>query len=217
MLLVDLSKLDAIITKPPSDMVSPLYSNATFTCEGVGTVINWSINGRSVSYYPRLLVKENTELGPDGITSSTLTVASIPLNSKTSLTISCFMALTSSNTEQKGASLNIQGLDPLENLSVDQSSSSSYTVSLQPPSSVLSQFYDDLVYSLTIAGKSYTTSNTSLELSDIISCDVNVAVRVNSSLGFISNDSYLSFNFSSCGNSDSSGYCPILTVRCHHY
>jgi hypothetical protein len=99
----------------------------------------------------------------------------------------------------------ISGLDPPENISVDQSSSYSYNISWLPPSSVLPQFYDKLVYTLTIAGKSYTTSNTFFELSDIVSCDVmvNVAVRVNS-LGYISNDSYLPFNFSSCGNSDSS-------------
>jgi hypothetical protein len=173
----------SIITKPPSNVTTTVFSKAIFTCEGQGTAVQWSIEGSNVLYYPKLLFEDVTQTGTDNVTRSKLTVVAIPLYNKTSLTITCLMVLLSPfHSKREAAQLTIQGIDGVVNITLNQS-----TLSWSPPPSVMPRYHDKLIYVIqvyTMYNHSYhTTNSTMMELPEsALSCyaTINVTLTVTS-------------------------------------
>jgi hypothetical protein len=109
-------------------------------------------------------------------------VAAIPLNSKTSLTITCLMVLSPFHFKREAAQLTIQGIDGVVNITLNQS-----TLSWSPPPSVMPRYHDKLIYVIqvyTMYNHSYhTTNSTMMELPEsALSCyaTINVTLTVTS-------------------------------------
>ena len=102
----------ANITVAPSSMSAPLYTLINFTCEGVGDVLLWKIEGHSLTD----TIEETREISVNtnnisvDMWSSVLTIRALPINDGISVGCSVISVIDQTITiEEKGATLTVKG------------------------------------------------------------------------------------------------------------
>ena len=92
-------------------MSAPLYTLANFTCEGIGDVLEWSIQGNSlndsIKQYREISVTTNN-ISVD-VWSSVLTIRALPIND--GITVGCnVVSFNLYHFTQKGTTLTVEGI-----------------------------------------------------------------------------------------------------------
>ena len=102
--------LTAVITVAPSSVTVSIYTLANFTCEGIGNVLSWSVEGNSVtdlSNQDREISVTTNNISVD-VWSSVLTIRALPIND--GITVQCnVIRYNPFDLKQKGAPLIIKG------------------------------------------------------------------------------------------------------------
>ena len=100
----------ANITVPPLSVSAIIYTPANFTCEGTGDVLEWSVQGNSLtdpSNQDREISVTTNNISV-GVWSSVLTVRALPIND--GVYIGCTMiSLNPQAFKKKGATLTVKG------------------------------------------------------------------------------------------------------------
>ena len=98
-----------MITVAPSSVTTSLNSLANFTCEGIGDVLDWTLESYSltdtIKQYREISVTTNNI--SVNVWSSVLTIRALPIND--GVTIGCLVFGQNSNPIPKGATLTIKG------------------------------------------------------------------------------------------------------------
>ena len=90
-------------------MSAKLYTLANFTCEGIGDVLEWSIQGNSVtdpSNQDREISVTTNNISVD-VWSSVLTIRALPIND--GITVQCIVLDQNLDVDHNGATLTING------------------------------------------------------------------------------------------------------------
>ena len=98
------------ITVVPSSITTSLYTLANFTCEGMGNVLFWTVEGSSLSdsikQYREISVTINN-ISVD-VWSSVLTIRALPIND--GIDIGCNVVGQNFNIISRGATLTVKGI-----------------------------------------------------------------------------------------------------------
>ena len=102
------------ITVAPSSVNTSLYTLANFTCDGIGDILEWTIQGHSLTDS----IKQSREISVTtnnisvDVWSSVLTIRALPIND--GISIRCdVVSFNPFGIIQKGAALNIKGRHPI--------------------------------------------------------------------------------------------------------
>ena len=106
----NISYVIAVITVAPSSMSAPLYTLANFTCEGIGDILSWTVEGSSLTD-PSNQVREisvTTNNVSVDVWSSVLTIRALPIND--GVFVGCIVIIIKLiSLTSKGAILTIKG------------------------------------------------------------------------------------------------------------
>ena len=98
-----------MITVAPSSVTTSLNTLANFTCEGTGDVLDWTVQGDSltdsIKQYREISVTTNN-ISVD-VWSSVLTIRALPIND--GIGIGCTVVSESFNVISKGSNLTVKG------------------------------------------------------------------------------------------------------------
>ena len=98
----------AIVTVAPSSVSAPLYTLANFTCEGIGVVFTWIVQGSSLtdpSNQDREISVTTNNISVD-MWSSVLTIRALPIND--GISVGCTV-VDQNKFISKGATLTVIG------------------------------------------------------------------------------------------------------------
>ena len=102
--------ITANITVAPLSKSGPLYTLVNFTCEGIGDVLGWSVEGNSLSY-PSIQDREisvTTNNISVYVWSSVLTIRALPIND--GISVGCGLtSISPLGHVSKGATLTVKG------------------------------------------------------------------------------------------------------------
>ena len=100
----------ANITVPPVSLSGIIYTLANFTCEGVGDILKWSVQGNSLtdpSNQDREISVTTNNISVD-VWSSVLTIRALPIND--GIHVGCIVInFNPQNFLKKGATLTVKG------------------------------------------------------------------------------------------------------------
>ena len=110
LIAVILTRSTSVITVPPSSVVSQLFKLATFTCEGVGDKLTWTVQSNLLndpSNQDREISVTTNNISVD-VWSSVLTIRALPIND--GISVGCIVFGQNSKFISKGATLTVKGL-----------------------------------------------------------------------------------------------------------
>ena len=99
----------AVITVPPSSVITSLYTLANFTCEGIGTKLSWTVESHILTdpnNQNREISVTTNNISVD-VWSSVLTIRALPINN--GIAIGCIVFGQNSNPVAEGGTLTIKG------------------------------------------------------------------------------------------------------------
>ena len=105
----NISYVIVVITVAPSSMSVPFYTLVIFTCEGIGDLLLWTVEGNSLTYpsnQDREISVTTNNISVD-VWSSVLTIRALPIND--GISIQCLVVDQNLNLDHKGAILTING------------------------------------------------------------------------------------------------------------
>ena len=101
-----------MITLAPSSVITPLYTLANFTCEGIGDVLSWIVEGNLLtdpSNHDREISVITNNISVD-MWSSVLTIRALPINDGISVGCTVISVIGQTiNITEKGATLTVIG------------------------------------------------------------------------------------------------------------
>ena len=105
----NISYVIAVITVAPSSVSAPLYTQVNFTCEGIGDILSWTVEGSSLtdpSNQDREISVTTNNISVN-VWSSVLTIRALPINNW--ISVGCYVIDQNFNIASRGAILRVKG------------------------------------------------------------------------------------------------------------